>query len=227
MTTARSRSKRPAKNWVLIPPSGFERLTEKARAFQAVAPRLFDRLGDADARSGDNLHLALARKERERRRVEGQAVLVVGDPQRLADPAGPGAEQPHVDDATPAAHDREPLSRLDGPDQHRAGRALWLADEVHAPVDAVGAVDIDVAGRAEHHRIAGRGAAKTVRCGIGLVVGLDLDDAAADAVNQQRHPDQVGRYLMHAASEKGAGQSFGHRAMVAVRAALGKSRLNA
>src|ERR1700756_5400930 len=105
MTTARFQSTRPATNWVLIPISGFERLAEKARAFQAVAPRFFDRLGDADARSGDNLHLALAGKERERRRVDGQAVLGVGDPQRLADPAGAGAKQPHVGDAAPAVHD--------------------------------------------------------------------------------------------------------------------------
>src|SRR5580704_10210877 len=182
MTTGRSQSKRPATNWVLIPPSGFERLTEKARAFEAVAPRLFDRLGDADARSGDNLHRVRARKERERRLVEGQAVMGVGYPQRFADPAGPGAKQPLIGNATPAAHDRKPHGRLYGPDQHRAGRAFWLADQVHAPVDAVGAVDIGKTRRAEHHRIAGCGPAKTVRCGIGMVVGLDLDNAAADAI---------------------------------------------
>src|ERR1700687_3156821 len=96
MTTGRSPSKRPETIWVLIQPSGFERLAEKPRAFQAVAPRLFDRLGDADARAGDDLHLVRAGKERERRRVEGQAVLGVGDPQRLADPARPGAKQPLV-----------------------------------------------------------------------------------------------------------------------------------
>src|SRR5580693_9595734 len=133
MTTARSPSTRPATNWALIPPSGFERLTEKARTFQAVAPRLFDRLGDADARSGDNLHLALTRKERERRRVKRQAVLGVGYPQRLANPAGAGAKQPHVGDAAPAPHGRQPYRRLEGPDQHRAGRAFWLADQIHAP----------------------------------------------------------------------------------------------
>src|SRR5580700_5468314 len=152
MTTGLSPSTRPVTNWVLIPPSGFEWLTEKARAFQAIAPGRFDRLGDADARSGDNFHLVRAREERERRLVEGQAVLGVGDPQRLADPAGAGAKQPLVGDAAPPPHDRQPHGRLDGPDQHGAGRAFWLADEVHAPVDAVGAVDIDVAGRPEHHR---------------------------------------------------------------------------
>src|ERR1700693_3459926 len=153
MKTARSPSKKPVTNWVLIPPSGFERVAEKARAFQAVAPRLFDRLGDADTRSGDNLHLVRAREKREGRFVEGPAVLGVGYPQRLANPAGAGAKQPHVGKAAPAPHDREPYGRLDGPDQHRAGRTFGLADEIHAPVDAVGAVDIGVARWAEHHRI--------------------------------------------------------------------------
>ena len=50
-----------------------------------------------------------------------------------------------------------------------------------------------------------RRAAKAVRRRIGLVIGLDLDDAAADAVDQQRGSDQVGRDLMHAAVEKGPG----------------------
>src|SRR5580693_6134841 len=174
MTTGRSPSTRPAANWVSIPPSGFEWLAKKARAFQAIAPGRFDRLGDADARSDDNLHLVGAREERERRLVERQAVLGVGDPQRLAHPARAGAKQPLVGDAAPSAHDRQPHGWLDGPDQYGAGRALWLADEVHAPMDAVGAVDIGVAGRPEHHRIAGCRAAKTVRCGIGLVIGLEF-----------------------------------------------------
>src|ERR1700685_1275598 len=105
MTTARSPSTRPVTNWVSIPPSGFERLAEKARAFQAIAPGRFDRLGDADARSDDNLLLVRAREERERRFVEGQAVLGVGDPQRLADPARAGAKQPLIGHAAPSAHD--------------------------------------------------------------------------------------------------------------------------
>src|SRR4029077_10953346 len=105
MTTGRFPSPRPATNWALIPPSGSERLAEKARAFQAIAPGLFDRLSDADARSGDNLHLVGARKECERRLVEGQAVMGVGYPQRLADPAGAGAQQPRIGNTAPPPHD--------------------------------------------------------------------------------------------------------------------------
>jgi hypothetical protein len=46
-----------------------------------------------------------------------------------------------------------------------------------------------VAGRAKHHGIALGRPAVTVRCGIGVVIGLDLDDPAADAVDQQDRPD--------------------------------------
>jgi hypothetical protein len=58
-----------------------------------------------------------------------------------------------------------------------------------------------------------------------MVIGLDLDDPAADPVKQQRHPDQVGRHLVHASSEKSPGQSlrhFGYRsgAIVAARPQL-------
>jgi hypothetical protein len=37
---------------------------------------------------------------------------------------------------------------------------------------------------------------------IGVVVGLDLDDDAADTLNQQRRADQIGRDLMYAAGEE-------------------------
>jgi hypothetical protein len=38
------------------------------------------------------------------------------------------------------------------------------------------------------------------------MIRLDLGDDPADAVDQQRHPDQVGRDLMHAAVKKRAFQ---------------------
>ena len=39
---------------------------------------------------------------------------------------------------------------------------------------------------------------------LGVVIGLDLDDDAADAVDQQRRADQVGSDLVHAAGEERA-----------------------
>ena len=50
-------------------------------------------------------------------------------------------------------------------------------------------------------------AAEAVRRRIGVVIGLDLDDPAADAVDQQRRPDQVGRHLVDAAGEERAAES--------------------
>ena len=70
-------------------------------------------------------------------------------------------------------------------------------------MDAVGAVNVGVAGRAEHHGVARGRAAEAVRRRIGVVIGLDLDDQAAHAVEQQRRADQVGRDLVHAAGEEG------------------------
>src|SRR6266852_2957023 len=43
---------------------------------------------------------------------------------------------------------------------------------------------------------------------IGVMVGLDLDDEAADPVHQERDANQVGRDLMHAAREKATLERF-------------------
>src|SRR4051794_41378579 len=115
-------------------------------------------LGDADARTNRGLrrYVGAAGAELERRAVERQAVVHDRDAERLAELAGPRAERARILDAAPAPHRLEARRRLDRPDQHGAGAALRLADEVQAPMDAVGAVDIGVARRAEHHGIARR-----------------------------------------------------------------------
>ena len=46
--------------------------------------------------------------------------------------------------------------------------------------------------------------AEAVRRRIGVVIGLDLDDPAADVIDQQRRPDQVGRNVVDAAGEERA-----------------------
>ena len=69
-------------------------------------------------------------------------------------------------------------------------------------MDAVGAVDIGATGRAEHDGVALGLPAKTVCRGIGLMIGLDLDDDAARALEQQRYADQIGGDGMDAAGEK-------------------------
>src|SRR5206468_10717814 len=85
-----------------------------------------------------------------------------------------------------------------------AGGAFLLADEIDAPMDAVGAIDIGKAGWAEHHLVARRRPTEQMRGRIGVMIGLELDDDAADAVHQKRRTDQIGRNLVHAAGKERA-----------------------
>ena len=140
----------------------------------------------------------------ERRAVERQAVVVAGDPERLAEAPGAGAEEALLLEPAPGAHRLEPLRRLERANEHRARDAFLLADEVEAPVDAVRAVHVRVTGRAEHRLVPRRTPAEAVRGGVLLVVGLDLDDDTADAVHEERRPDELGCHLVHAPCEKGA-----------------------
>src|SRR5262249_39767575 len=87
------------------------------------------------------------------------------------------------------------------PDQHGVRDAHRLADEVEAPVDPVRAVDVRVPRRAEHRLVALGAPAVAVRGGILVVVGLELDDDAADAVDIELGADELRRDLVDAAVE--------------------------
>src|SRR6476659_2190931 len=89
--------------------SRFERLAEEARAFEAVAPRLFHRLGESDARADGDVDVLRARAYLERRLIERKAVLRAGDAERLAQASRPRAQQALVRDAAAAAHRGEAL----------------------------------------------------------------------------------------------------------------------
>ncbi len=69
-------------------------------------------------------------------------------------------------------------------------------------MDAVGAIDVGVACRAEHHRVAFGAASVGMRGRVSVVIGLDFDDRAADAINQQCRADHFGRDLVDRAVEK-------------------------
>ncbi len=78
-------------------------------------------------------------------------------------------------------------------------------------MDAVGAVDVGVPWRPEHHRVALGAPAVGVRRRVGVVVGFDLDDHAADSVDGERCADQVGRHRVDAAIEEFAAEPMtGH-----------------
>jgi hypothetical protein len=144
--------------------------------------------------------------QRERRLIQRQLIMFDGDAKRLTELAGSRTQRALLLQAAAAAHGGYAVRRLQRADQHGAGRACRLADEIDAPVDAVGAVDISKSGWAEHHEVARCGAAKRVRSRVQMVIGLDLDDDTADAVDQERCSDQVGGNLMHAAIKKRAFQ---------------------
>ena len=131
-----------------------ERLAEKPRALEPVAPGLLDRLGDADARPGDDLDSRRRAHELERRRVEREPVVRVGDAERLV--SRPGPEHNSRSSARPRR--RRIAARPSVGSSARISTALAepfaLADEIDAPVDAVGAIDIGIARRAEHHGVA-------------------------------------------------------------------------
>ena len=146
--------------------------------------------------------LARARVNLEWRTVEREPVVLAGDPERLTEAARPRAQEPGVVEPAPRAHRVETLGRLEGANQDRARHSLRLADEVEAPVDAVGAVDVRVAGRAEHRSVAGGPTPVAVRRRVLVVVGLDLDDRPAHAVDEERRSHELGRHLVHRAFEE-------------------------
>src|SRR5690606_6146911 len=60
----------------------------------------------------------------------------------------------------------------------------------------------------EHHHVSRRRSPMGMRRRFGVMIGLHLDDDAADAVDQQGRADQVGSDIMHAAPEKRAREGF-------------------
>src|SRR5262245_15778999 len=204
-----------------VGPLRFERLAEEARALEAVAPRLIHRLGEPDARTDGDVDVLPARAYLERRRIERKSVLRAGDAERLAQASRTRAQQPLVRDAAAAAHRGEALRGGERADQHRAGAALGLAYEVEAPVHAIGAVDIGVTRRTEHHAVAFGAAAKGMRGRVGMVIGLELDDDAADALEQQRRSDEIGGDRVHAAGKETSAEQLRHRGVSIGNSAAG------
>src|SRR4029079_10214700 len=175
---------------------------EEARANLGVAPRQVRGARDPDAGHCDRLDGLLALSQLERRAVEPPAVELLRDPERLAEAAWAAAEEAWVVEPASCAHHVEAVRRLERTNQGRTCHAFGLADEVEAPVDSVRAVDVRVAGRAEHRGVALRPSLVAVAGRVLLVVRLDLDDPAAEAVHEERCANELGRDLVHAAREE-------------------------
>ena len=122
--------------------------------------------------------------------------------ERLAEPSRAAAEEARVGEPAARGHSLQSSGRLQRTDQDGAGRSLLAADHVQAPVDAVRAVHVHVPALEEHRGVAVRQAvAEPVRGGILVVVGLYLDDHAADAIDGQLGSDQRRRDLVRASRQ--------------------------
>jgi len=148
------------------------------------------------------LDIASARKNLKRRLVERQPILHVGDAERFAQASWAGAQQTFVANAATPTHGRETLRRRERADEHGTRHARRLAHEIEAPMNTVRAVDIGVAGRAEHDHIALGAAAEGMGRRVGLMIGLNLDDDAADSLEQQGRADEIGSDDVYAAGKK-------------------------
>ena len=123
--------------------------------------------------------------------------------ERLPEPARAAAQQEIAHAASPLAHQLEADRRLERAHEHGGGRpGPGAAYQVQHPVDPVAAVDVDAAGRSEHRGVAPRRTREAVRRGVVLLVGLDLDDQAADPVDRQQRTDDLARDDVHVACEE-------------------------
>ena len=138
----------------------------------------------------------------ERWPVERRAVEVEPDPERDGELAGAGAELAQLLAPAALAHAVDPPGRLERADQHRGGGAVGLADGVEHAVDAVGEIDVGMAGRAEDRRRARRQPDVGVAGGVVALVALALDDHPADAVDAELAADQLASDLVHRAVEE-------------------------
>jgi hypothetical protein len=111
----------------------------------------------------------------------------------LAETAGAGGELANIRQTSSHDHAVQAVGWLQGAEQDRRARA-GSADQVQAPVQTVGAIDIGSANRAEHRRVALRGTRKGVRSRVVNVVRFCLDHDAADPVEGQQGADQAARH---------------------------------
>ncbi len=129
--------------------------------------------------------LGLARDEPKRRSREIGSVMLCADPERLRQPSRPSCEQVLVVHAAPCPHTVEASTRLQRAQEHRRAHSVARADDIRAPVDAVGAVHVEAPRRPEHARIPRSATSERVARRIVGRVGLGLHDDAADAVQEE------------------------------------------
>ncbi|SFU49007.1 hypothetical protein SAMN05216417_10541 [Nitrosospira multiformis] len=111
--------------------------------------------------------------------------MLVCDAQRLTYPARAGTEKPLIAQPSPLTHDIQPGKWFDRANQYASSMSRGTADKIQAPVNAVRAVDVGMAGRAEHHLVTPGRTRKAVRGRIIMVISFCLYDPTANSVYKQ------------------------------------------
>ena len=183
----------------LAPPA---RPADEARVSVKETPGKLGGLGDTDSSGRRDVGLRRAWQNLERWRIESAPVIRTGQAERLGDTAWACTEQTRVIAAAARAHLFESLCRLERTHEHRRRSTLPAADKVETPVNPVRSVHVGSPRRTEQgFRSLGRAAEPMARRLV-LVVRFDLDDPAADPVDEQGHADQVGCDLIGRSGEE-------------------------
>lgn len=104
--------------------------------------------------------------------------------ERLADTPRSGAKEAHIIESAPRPHGLQPCERFDCANQDTRAMSLRAANEIEAPVNSVGAIDVGSTGRAEHHIVTFGGTAKTVRRRIFVIICFRLHNASPDPIEE-------------------------------------------
>ena len=104
--------------------------------------------------------------------------------ERLADTPRAGAKETHIVKTAPRPHGLQSCERFDCANQDTCAMPFRTANEIEAPVDSVGPIDIGSTGRAEHYTVTLGGPAKTVRRRIFVIICFHLYNASPDPIEK-------------------------------------------
>jgi hypothetical protein len=143
------------------------------------SPSEFGRARNPDARRGLDLDSLAPGRERECRGAAQVAAMVhTGDAQRLGKFAGAGAKLPRIPQAAVSLHSRDPVNRLERPDEDESPTRAFHQHVEH-PVDAVVEVHVGRARLMSLHESPGTGPKSGVAGGVALdIVAFGFDHCA-------------------------------------------------
>ncbi len=174
---------RPVLNWNGIG----KRVAQKGRALRSEPPPHVGSPRDPNTRASADIRFALPNSEIKRGRKERSSVKMAGHSESLAKASRPRAQDGFPGCPAPDPHRSKARLRLDRSEQYRA---CVLADEVEAPMQTVGPVDVSGAGGAEHRVVPGSFSNVTMRGGILPPVSFRFHDLAADPIYFQNDANQ-------------------------------------